>query len=89
MKLCCLLHAGFLLGLFFYPEDGGDIFSETSVDIHQTKRCYILEDRTLYNLCVLINWCHDNEIMFISPSCYVLFEIFQILEPCTPCLAVR
>jgi hypothetical protein len=21
-----LLHAGFLLGLFFYPEDGGDMF---------------------------------------------------------------
>jgi hypothetical protein len=23
---CCLLHAGFLLGLLFYPEDGGDMF---------------------------------------------------------------
>jgi hypothetical protein len=23
MKLCCLLHAGFLLGLFFTSEDGG------------------------------------------------------------------
>jgi hypothetical protein len=23
---CYLLHAGFLLGLFFEPEDGGDIF---------------------------------------------------------------
>jgi hypothetical protein len=23
---CYLLHAGFLLGLFFYPEDGGDMF---------------------------------------------------------------
>jgi hypothetical protein len=22
---CCLLHAGFLLGLFFNPEDKGDI----------------------------------------------------------------
>jgi hypothetical protein len=22
---CCLLHAGFLLGLLFNPEDGGDI----------------------------------------------------------------
>jgi hypothetical protein len=23
---CFLLHAGFLLGLFFDPEDGGDMF---------------------------------------------------------------
>jgi hypothetical protein len=23
---CYLLHAGFLLGLFFDPEDGGDMF---------------------------------------------------------------
>jgi hypothetical protein len=23
---CCLLHAGFLVGLIFDPEDGGDIF---------------------------------------------------------------
>jgi hypothetical protein len=23
---CHLLHAGFLLGLFFEPEDGGDMF---------------------------------------------------------------
>jgi hypothetical protein len=23
---CHLLHAGFLLGLFFNPEDGGDLF---------------------------------------------------------------
>jgi hypothetical protein len=30
MKLafaCCLLHVDFLLGLFFDPEDGDDIFS--------------------------------------------------------------
>jgi hypothetical protein len=25
-SLCCLLHADFLLGLFFDPEDEGDIF---------------------------------------------------------------
>jgi hypothetical protein len=23
---CCLLHAGFLLGLLFSPENGGDMF---------------------------------------------------------------
>jgi hypothetical protein len=25
-KACCLLHAGFLTGLLFNPEDGGYIF---------------------------------------------------------------
>jgi hypothetical protein len=25
--ICCLLHAGFFLGLFFDLEDGGDILS--------------------------------------------------------------
>jgi hypothetical protein len=29
----CLLHAGTLLHLFFKPEDGGDFFFETSIDI--------------------------------------------------------
>jgi hypothetical protein len=24
-SICYLLHADFLLGLFFYPEDGGDM----------------------------------------------------------------
>jgi hypothetical protein len=27
---CCLLHAGFLLGLFFNPEEGGDIFLQNT-----------------------------------------------------------
>jgi hypothetical protein len=43
-----LLHAGFLLGLFFDPEYGGRrVLFETSDDFQQTTRRYIPEDRTL------------------------------------------
>jgi hypothetical protein len=42
-------HAGSYLSLFFHPEDGSDMFSETSVDFQYTTRRYILEDRSLHN----------------------------------------
>jgi hypothetical protein len=29
-QACCLLHAGFLHGLHFDPEDGDDIFPENA-----------------------------------------------------------
>jgi hypothetical protein len=45
-QACCQLHAGFLLSLQLYPEDGGDFSSETSVDFQRTMWCYITKDRT-------------------------------------------
>jgi hypothetical protein len=28
--VCCLLHSGFLLGLFFNPENGGDMLLQNA-----------------------------------------------------------
>jgi hypothetical protein len=43
-------HAGFCIGLFFNPEDGGNIFlRKVGFDFAQTTRRYIPEDRTLHN----------------------------------------
>jgi hypothetical protein len=41
--ICFLLHARFLLGLFFSHEDGTSCSSETPVDFKQTTRRYIPE----------------------------------------------
>jgi hypothetical protein len=42
-------HAAVLFGLF-YPEYGGDMFSETSIDFQQATRRYIPEDSTFQRI---------------------------------------
>jgi hypothetical protein len=44
---CYLLPAGFLLGLFFDLEDGGDMFLQNVGYFQRTTRHYIPEARTL------------------------------------------
>jgi hypothetical protein len=49
-ELATCFHAGFLLNLFFDPEDGGNIFLKMSVDFQWTTSHYIPEDGTLYRV---------------------------------------
>jgi hypothetical protein len=48
-SICTCFHAGFLLGLFFDTEDGGNIFTEILVDFQQTMLHYIPGERTFQN----------------------------------------
>jgi hypothetical protein len=37
---CRMIHAAFLLGLFFDPDDRGDMFLRKVFDFHRTTLCY-------------------------------------------------
>jgi hypothetical protein len=45
---CCLLRAGFLLGLFLDPEDEGDMFLRNVVYFQRTTWCYIPKKTILH-----------------------------------------
>jgi hypothetical protein len=47
ISACCLLNAGFILGLVLNPEDGCNVFAEKLVDFQRTTRHYVPEDITL------------------------------------------
>jgi hypothetical protein len=44
---CYLLHDDFLLGLFFDPEDVGDVFFQNVFEFQRTTWLYTPEDGTL------------------------------------------
>jgi hypothetical protein len=48
-KLATCFHSDFLLGLFFNPEDGGDIFFSNVGDLQRTTRRYVPEVSTPHN----------------------------------------
>jgi hypothetical protein len=55
---CCLFHGGFLLGLLFGPEDGGDICLRIQHIQH-----YFQEDRNL-----LVTCFHADIGLFFDPE---------------------
>jgi hypothetical protein len=88
------LHAGFLLGLFFDPEDGGICSSGTSVDFHCTTRHYIPEDRTLrgdmflqnvrlspnYNPEDHVLHSHIHENLKCYCECFLIFPLLTVFH---------
>jgi hypothetical protein len=70
---CHLLHAGFLLGLFFDPEDGGNMFLRHVVDFERTTWRYIPGDRTLHYLQIFCPFILIVLLYQIEISCSQLF----------------
>jgi hypothetical protein len=69
---CYLLHASFLLGLFFNLEDEGRMSLQMWVDFKWTPRHYISEDRTLHN--------HCNENLKSYHYGHVSYELKNVLK---------
>jgi hypothetical protein len=65
ISACHRIHADFLLGLCFDPEDGGDMVLRNVGWFAEIKRRYISEDITLHN--------HRFENL----KSYILFNVIQ------------
>jgi hypothetical protein len=78
-----IVHTGFLLDLFFEPEDGGDVFVRNVVHIQRTTRRFIPEDRTKYSLCLFSSFNVGNEISHpykTTGRIIVLYVLIRIIE---------
>jgi hypothetical protein len=69
-------HAGILPGLFVNPEDGGDMFLKTSVEVERTTRRCILVTTTVRTSNPTQRWKFPVPR---QPSCSPL------LKSCSPC----
>jgi hypothetical protein len=68
-QACCLLHAGFLLGLFFNPQDGGNMFLQIAVDFqwqynpeHKTSLNHCCENPSVFSSTYSIKQAADCEL---------------------------
>jgi hypothetical protein len=74
---CYLLHAGFLLCLFFDSEDGGNIRLKYQLSFSGLQ-CYIPEDRTVYKNCGENLRSYIHVIKWFSRSIYFNCDPHQV-----------
>jgi hypothetical protein len=67
-------HAGFLLGLFFDSEVGGEIFLRIVVNFQLTTQIYIAESRTLQRI------CRVRKVFFVSCHSQVVYHVWSTTD---------